>query len=181
MDFKEIIKKVKVLLSVKVDMANFKTSDGEILQAEKLEEGMILSVVTEDGLIPCTAGDYTLEDETVVTCDDTGMITAIVKPEAPAEPIAEEEVPAVAAEEVKPDTARLEAIEADLATMKADFVALGDTLNKLADAMSVNLLSQVKPVELVKPVETPKPVVKATKENKKFNDIHARVYKNLAK
>ena len=51
----------------------YKTNDGKKLTIDKLEKG---GVVTMDGK-PCSNGDYTLEDGTIITVGDNGIIMEI--------------------------------------------------------------------------------------------------------
>jgi len=87
----------------KVTMAfQAKTTDGTIVvsEAETLEAGTSVSILTEDGTtVPLPTGEYTLEDGTSFSVTEEGVIAEIYEEET-AEEMQEEEAEEVPAEEV---------------------------------------------------------------------------------
>lgn len=64
----------------------YKTADGVVVEIDKLEVGGIVTVAG----VPAPAGDFTLEDGTIVSCTEGGVIATVTPPaaapEAPAAP-----------------------------------------------------------------------------------------------
>jgi hypothetical protein len=64
--------------SVAIQMSQKKTADGEtIFDSENFAIGDSVFIVTADGNIPVPSGDYELEDGSVVSVDESGIISAI--------------------------------------------------------------------------------------------------------
>lgn len=63
---------------VKVDLAQKKTEDGTIvLDSENFAIGEPVFIVTEEGNIPLPAGEYILEDGSMVAVDEMGVIIEV--------------------------------------------------------------------------------------------------------
>ena len=80
MNNKEIIKEVKKLFNFNEEELSFldvKTSDGLVLRVAKLEEGEVVTLISEDGENVSGEAEYTLEDGTMLVVDAEGTITAI--------------------------------------------------------------------------------------------------------
>jgi len=83
---------------MEVKLEAIKLIDGiTTVEYERLEPGFPLFVIAEDGTTkqPAPLGEHTLEDGTVVTVDETGMITEVASkeeeaPEMPEAPIADQ-------------------------------------------------------------------------------------------
>jgi hypothetical protein len=84
-----IVEQVKAIFNSdekKTDMATAKLEDGQEVTAEAFEVGKELMIVTPEGdYVLAPAGEYKLEDGTVITVDEAGLMTAITPGEAPAE------------------------------------------------------------------------------------------------
>jgi hypothetical protein len=108
MDFKqmkdEIVNELKSLFSksVKLAQANLKEGAGVIeFEGDMPTVGTPLSLVTPEGTVPAPAGEYTLEDETVIIVGEDGNIAEVKEKQ----PEAEVEVEVEQAKEVAPTTA----------------------------------------------------------------------------
>ena len=84
MDFKqmkdELLSDLKGMFSKQVKLAQAKLQDGTgaiEFDGEMPMVGAAISLVTADGNVPAPVGEYTLEDGTVVTVTDVGMISEI--------------------------------------------------------------------------------------------------------
>ena len=150
----DLIKKIKELFETKTPeiveasatevaatadtFKDVKTSDGLILRID----GASVSVIAEDGSItPAPIADYTLEDGTVISVKDDGIIAetmacdtkleeaAIVDPNAPVEPAVEDP-----AEDVV-ETDRVVALEAKVAELEA---AIAQVTQMCNDMMAPN-------------------------------------------
>ena len=93
MNNKEIIKEVKKLFNFNEEELAFldvKTSDGLVLRVAKMEEGEVVTLISEDGENVSGEADYTLEDGTMLVVDAEGTITAITVAEEEDEEVEEE-------------------------------------------------------------------------------------------
>ena len=80
MNNKEIIKEVKKLFNFNEEELAFldvKTSDGLVLRVAKMEEGEVVTLISEDGANVSGEAEYTLEDGTVLVVDAEGTISTI--------------------------------------------------------------------------------------------------------
>ena len=84
MDFKqmkdELLNDLKGMFSKQVKLAQAKLQDGTgaiEFDGDMPMVGAAISLVTADGNVPAPVGEYTLEDGTVVTVTDVGMISEI--------------------------------------------------------------------------------------------------------
>lgn len=86
MNTRQKLEKIKVILGMKKSPKNFAESalqDGTIVSYDELQVGYILYIKTdEETTVPAPAGEYTLEDGTIVVTDESGLITEIKEPEA---------------------------------------------------------------------------------------------------
>jgi hypothetical protein len=108
MDFKtmkdELLNDLKGFFSksVKLAQANLKEGAGVIeFEGDMPTVGTPLSLVTPEGTVPAPAGEYTLEDETVIIVGEDGNIAEVKEKQ----PDAEVEVEVEQAKEVAPTTA----------------------------------------------------------------------------
>ncbi|MBV1952647.1 MAG: hypothetical protein KUG64_10700, partial [Cycloclasticus sp.] len=67
-----------------------KTNDGVVLRISELAEGGTVAVISEDGEV-AGSGDYTLEDNTVISVSEEGVITSVT-PAEESEDVEEEEM-----------------------------------------------------------------------------------------
>src|SRR3972149_1875099 len=90
-----ILDKIKLLFAETSVFADVKTKEGVLLRIEgDIAEGSKVSIINEDGTLTSTgAGDYILEDETVISTDGSGAIVKVVAVETEAEVEKPEEKP----------------------------------------------------------------------------------------
>lgn len=98
-DKKSILKEIKDLLfSVDADVNEEKFVDaktGDLIvrvEGDEFEEGLVISVVTEDGLIPAPAGEHTLDDGRVITVEENEEGQSIIANIEDADDAIEDEV-----------------------------------------------------------------------------------------
>jgi hypothetical protein len=146
--YKLKLNQVREILGMEVRLESAKLQDGvTVVEYEKLEVGMPVFVVSEDGSVktPAPEGYHTLEDGTVIKVDAQGVIAEITTEEAEATedeaPVAEEAVVEVAGEEVidepKIDVAMEESIiekvtEKVAEQMKAIFEAVEEVAKEVS-------------------------------------------------
>jgi predicted RNA-binding protein with PUA domain len=92
----EILDKAKELLSIEtqveeVKLAQATLENGTIIEAESMEAGKEVFIVTEDEKVALPIGEYTLEDGKMLVIEEEGIIASIGEAEAEAP---EEEVEA---------------------------------------------------------------------------------------
>ena len=102
------LNQVREVLGLEVKLETAKLKDGKTtVEFEKLEVGMPVFVVSEDGTTktPAPEGDHVLEDGTIIELDNQGVIMEISSLDAEAAeeeaPVADETVVEVAGEEAK--------------------------------------------------------------------------------
>lgn len=78
------LKEIKVTLGMEVKLEQYKSGDAT-LEAEMLEPGQAIFVVSEDGNVPAPAGEHTLDDGRVVVVVEDGLIDSVRDAEMPAE------------------------------------------------------------------------------------------------
>lgn len=104
MEYKQILNKVKALLSIEVILEQMKLADGvTTLEAEAFEPGYSVGIVTPDGIVPAPVGEHETVDGMIIVVEVEGQILE-VKPKA-------------TEEEVMPETP-MEASEPQMATPK---------------------------------------------------------------
>jgi len=146
--YKLKLNQVREILGMEVKLESAKLQDGvTVVEYEKLEPGMPVFVVSEDGSTktPAPEGYHTLEDGTVIKVDAQGVIAEITTEEAEATedeaPVADEAVVEVAGEEVieepKIDVAMEESIiekvtEKVAEQMKAIFEAVEEVAKEVS-------------------------------------------------
>jgi len=136
-----LIDKIKLLFEAvpktpqETKCADVKTKDGLILRVNgELKEGSLVYQLSEDGSVQIVgAGDFELEDGSIISTDGTGAIIKIVAPEVPEEEMAEEtpalETPATDA----PETDKITAIETKCAELEAAINLLSEEMKKCID------------------------------------------------
>jgi len=146
--YKLKLNQVREILGMDVKLESAKLQDGvTVVEYEKLEVGMPVFVVSEDGSTktPAPEGEHVLEDGTVIEVDAQGVIAEISTKEAEVAedeaPVAEEAVIEVAGEEVieepKIDVAMEESIiekvtEKVAEQMKAIFEAVEEVAKEVS-------------------------------------------------
>jgi hypothetical protein len=145
--YKLKLNQVREILGLEVKLESAKLQDGvTVVEYEKLEPGMPVFVVSEDGSTktPAPEGEHTLEDGTVIEVDAQGIIMEISSKEAEIEdeaPIADEavvEVSGEAAPEAKIDVAMEEGIIAKIEEKVADKMkAIFEAVEEVAKEVSM--------------------------------------------
>jgi len=107
MTYKLKLNQVREVLGMEIKLEAVKLIDGvTTVEYERLEPGFPLFVIAEDGSTksPAPKGEHTLEDGTVITVDESGMIMEVSSKEEEAPemeaPVAEETVVEVSGEEM---------------------------------------------------------------------------------
>lgn len=80
MNSQQAIKKIKVMLGME-KFAEQKLKDGSTIYYTELVEGQVITIKEGDEQVPAPAGEYILEDDTVITVEEEGIIKKIEKPE----------------------------------------------------------------------------------------------------
>lgn len=136
---------------VEVQLAEAILVDGTTVKTEgELVEGATLYVVTPEGDVPAPAGMHETQDAMIITVDEAGVIVSIEEKAAEPEVEVEVEVPVEAAEValsledianvIKPFIAQVDALKAELETVRGEFSALKE--EPAAGKVKVNLSEQ---------------------------------------
>lgn len=145
MNVKDIVKNIKTLLSVDITLEAYKTTDGLIIEIKSLTEGEVAFEVSDNGAVPLTAGEYTLEDGTVIQVGEQGIITSIIAGEEkePVEPPQQPQIPAPVEEESAVEdedlSAQMAEFRTELDALKAEHVEVLKTLEILSTSLSDKL------------------------------------------
>jgi len=132
-----ILDKIKLLFAETSVFADVKTKEGVLLRIEgDIAEGSKVSIINEDGTLTSTgAGDYILEDETVISTDGSGAIVKVVAVETEAEVEKPEEKPKEemapveeAPEEIKIEGDKLVELESKVAELEAAITIIAEQL-----------------------------------------------------
>lgn len=164
-----LIDNIKALFS-EVKFADVKTKDGAILRIEgELKEGAKASVIAEDGTVSdAPAKEYSLEDGTVITVVEKGVIEKIVEAVKEAEEEKIEEVKA--AEEDEPAKEKAETPEEeqaevdDVETLKSKVAELESAITMIAEQVKTLMDSGSVPAELAEIKKENKNLKKQVKE-----------------
>jgi predicted house-cleaning noncanonical NTP pyrophosphatase (MazG superfamily) len=183
------LNQVREILGMEVRLESAKLQDGvTVVEYEKLEPGMPVFVVSEDGSTktPAPEGYHTLEDGTVIEVDAQGIIKEISSEEAEIEdeaPISDEavvEVSGEAAPEPKMDVAMEEAIiekvtEKVAEKMKAVFEAVEEVAKEVSSIKEEMGAMRTKMEKFAKmPAATAAPKV-TNISNEEFGGIDAKI------
>lgn len=140
----EIVNKIKVLLNIDVTLAQYTDAEGTVFEAESLEAGKVLFLVTPDGQVAASPGKYRFENQEVLI-QDGGVIEEVIdlEVESELETVPEEapaEVEATEEEEPPepPETVTLEVHNALLQRV----TDLEEVVETLTDALSQIRLEQ---------------------------------------
>lgn len=162
MDAKNAVKQIRILLGmekaepeVQVELGSAVLKDGSEISYDKLEVDGIVTI----GDAPAPAGDYELEDGTVLVVADGGVITE-VKPmeETPMEEVPEEtpeETPAEPATDVE---AKITEMEQRIAQLEELLLGFSTQMTTMKDEFS----SQIKEIADAPASEPIKPIVNNT-------------------
>lgn len=152
-------------------------ADGTPVEIDKLEVG---GVVTIQGM-PAPEGEIVLADGTKLTVDANGVITAVVAPEAPAEPAApaSEDMAAFRAEFESVKT-QLSGFATSFGQLQTDFATAKETISKQDQAINLLLqaVEQLSKVPSEAPAQTPKGVFarqNADEKDAKFEQVFSAI------
>lgn len=163
MTYKLKLNQVREVLGMDIKLEEITLLDGTKINVEKLEPGFAVEVIAEDGTkSPAAAGEYKLDDNTIIEVDENGLIMEIstAEEDATAEeedattaPVvqvsgAAEDAPADAAPEAdKVDVAMaaihekmqlafaaIEEVAKDVASVKEDMAAIKTKMEKFSKA-----------------------------------------------
>ena len=172
MNNKEIIKEVKKLFNFNEEELSFldvKTSDGLVLRVAKMEEGEVVTLISEDGENVSGEAEYTLEDGTVLVVDAEGTISTITAVE-----VEEEEVEAEMSEvedEVNPLEGRIANLEEGIEKVLSMFSAQIEEL----EAKDVIVKELTEKIEAFSKAPADEEIVVAKKtplQEKRYNAIN---------
>jgi len=108
----EMLKQIKTLLGARIGLAQMTLEDGEtVIEADVLEAGQAVFIVSDDERIPLPVGEYTTADGQIIVVTEEGTIAEVKlgvedleeedeDKEMLEEEVVIEDVPEVAAEEV---------------------------------------------------------------------------------
>ena len=95
-----MLNQVKTLLGVEVKLEQMKLENGTVLEADKVEGGNEIFIVTEDERVALPIGEYVLEDGQILVVEEEGIIKEMKSENEETE---EEEVEVEAEEEEEKD------------------------------------------------------------------------------
>lgn len=74
----EMLKQIKTLLGARVGLAQMTLEDGEtVIEADVLEAGQAVFIVSDDERIPLPVGEYTTADGQTIVVTEEGMISEV--------------------------------------------------------------------------------------------------------
>ena len=166
------LNKIRALLGMEVKLAQAKLADGTTIEAEQFAPEFSVGVVTEDGIVPMPVGEYEMEDGTILSIAQEGIIAEIKEAAAEVEEVEEVEAKKEEVEEVKAKRI-VESVS------KETFFEAVEKLTKENDELKAKI------VEL-SATPTPEPIV-ANPENKKQEvisyvkraNLKSEIYKQL--
>jgi hypothetical protein len=148
MEYKQILNKVKALLSIEVILEQMKLADGvTTLEAEAFEPGYSVGIVTPEGIVPAPIGEHETADGMIIVVEVEGQILEVktkateeeVMPEAPIEASEPQmSAPKKTVETVSKETffaevkAEIETLENENKSLKAELSALKVELSQAA-------------------------------------------------
>ena len=130
---KTLVERIKELVFtdevVEQNFVDVKTSDGLVLRVESIEEGAVVTVISEDGENVSGASDYVLEDGVTISVNEEGVITSVTPAEDEEAEVVEEDMN----EETEVVTELTEITEA-LEGIVSKFESVDKEVNKFAKA-----------------------------------------------
>jgi hypothetical protein len=133
MEYKDLLNKVKALLSLEVKLEQMKLVDGvTTLEAESFEAGYSVGIVTEEGAIPAPIGEYETTDGSIIVVTVEGQISEVKAKEAAPAEVVEPEMSSAkkVVETVSKETffesvkVEIESKDNEIKTLKAELSAL---------------------------------------------------------
>ena len=186
MNKKSIVDKIKVLLNVDTELAQYTDAGGDVFEAEALEAGKVLWLVTPDGQEAAAPGKYRF-GETEVLVQDGGVIEEVIalaeesEETPPTEEVTEEveaseETTVETPEETPGENTEVETVTLEVHNALLQRVTdLEEVVETLTDALAkFRLENEEAPAENVEASEvwTPKKKVEAS-ETPAFNTATA--------
>tara|TARA_R110002167_G_scaffold54889_2_gene156368 strand:- start:901 stop:1431 length:531 start_codon:yes stop_codon:yes gene_type:complete len=141
---KTLVERIKELVFtedvVEQDFVDVKTSEGLVLRVDSIEEGAVVTVISEDGENVSGASDYVLEDGVTISVNEEGVITSVTPAEEEEAEVVEEDM-SEESEVVTELTERELAVDAKLAEITealegivSKFESVDKEVNKFAKA-----------------------------------------------
>jgi hypothetical protein len=175
MTYKLKLNQVREVLGMEIKLEIVKLMDGTTVECEKFEVGYPCFIVAEDGSkVNAPAGEHTLEDGTVISVDENGLISEISTAEeevADAEPTVEvsgaketkmEDMPieepkvsvamaeiATVKEACKALFAAIEEVAKEVAVVKEEMSAMKGKMEKFSKAPAANPIPKVTAANVV--------------------------------
>ena len=103
MNTKETLNKVRTLLGIEVKLEQMTLDSGAVLEAESVEAGQEVFVVSDEERVALPVGEYSTEDGKVILVSEEGLIAEVKEVEAEEAPA--EETEATKEEELAEETA----------------------------------------------------------------------------
>ena len=121
----------------KMEAKEYVLEDGTKVLVSDLEVGGMVAVVAEDGSTsPAPVGEHKVEDGTVITVAENGVITSVAMPAAPAAGMPEEEMVARFAAVTSSQNAIKVSLSAENEALRNELKAMNVKLKGLADVVA---------------------------------------------
>ena len=149
MNSNDMVNQIKTLLGMETKLAEAKLENGTVIQAESMESGKEVFILTEEEKIAMPVGEYQLEDGQVLIVEEEGIIASIgAKEETPEEEV-EAEVAEDLSEEVTEENLEEEKEEMSYATKEelAEVKSMIEEIKAMIDKkeeMSEEVIEEVK-------------------------------------
>lgn len=149
MNSNDMVNQIKTLLGMETKLAEAKLENGTVIQAESMESGKEVFILTEEEKIAMPVGEYQLEDGQVLIVEEEGIIASVgAKEETPEEEV-EAEVAEDLSEEVTEENLEEEKEEMSYATKEelAEVKSMIEEIKAMIDKkeeMSEEVIEEVK-------------------------------------
>ena len=149
MNSNDMVNQIKTLLGMETKLAEAKLENGTVIQAESMESGKEVFILTEEEKIAMPVGEYQLEDGQVLIVEEEGIIDSVgAKEETPEEEV-EVEVAEDLSEEVTEENLEEEKEEMSYATKEelAEVKSMIEEIKAMIDKkeeMSEEVIEEVK-------------------------------------
>jgi aspartokinase len=88
---KKLLNEIRAMFEIQVKLEQHTLKEGTVIEAESLEAGEQVFIVTEDGNVALPVGEYEMEDGKVLVVTEEGIIAEIKEAQAAVEAEEEEE------------------------------------------------------------------------------------------
>lgn len=149
MNSNDMVNQIKTLLGMETKLAEAKLENGTVIQAESMESGKEVFILTEEEKIAMPVGEYQLEDGQFLIVEEEGIIASVgAKEETPEEEV-EAEVAEDLSEEVTEENLEEEKEEMSYATKEelAEVKSMIEEIKAMIDKkeeMSEEVIEEVK-------------------------------------